>query len=108
MKLTEEQKQQTMDFIFGKREDSPLKRDKNGKIISWKNKEGLENVSGLANEHSGMKLCKHCGEVKPIEEFYNMNAAIDGLQRHCKTCQLERAHLQAEAKRKAKGKQNDN
>lgn len=33
-----------------------------------------------------MKLCKSCGETKPLTEFYKNNAAVDKLTRSCKIC----------------------
>lgn len=33
-----------------------------------------------------MKLCKHCGENKPLTEFFNSKDAKDGKQAKCKQC----------------------
>ena len=35
-----------------------------------------------------MKFCKKCGETKPTCEFYKWSRSRDGLQSHCKACQL--------------------
>lgn len=33
-----------------------------------------------------MKLCKDCGETKPLEDFYRSQRSKDGRQYHCKLC----------------------
>ena len=35
-----------------------------------------------------MKRCKHCGETKPIDEFYGDRKARDGCRPECKACNL--------------------
>jgi hypothetical protein len=37
-----------------------------------------------------MKLCRYCGETKPINEFYGDKGAADGHRPECKTCTAER------------------
>lgn len=34
-----------------------------------------------------MKLCKHCGETKPLTDFYPHKRTRDGAQYWCKECQ---------------------
>lgn len=36
-----------------------------------------------------MKLCKSCGEVKPLTEFSRHKDMADGRQNHCKVCRAE-------------------
>lgn len=35
------------------------------------------------------KLCKQCGEEKPVTEFHRNTAAPDGLQNYCKACKAK-------------------
>jgi hypothetical protein len=39
---------------------------------------------------STSKRCKHCGEQKPIEEYYRDRAAADGRRPECKSCSSAR------------------
>ena len=34
----------------------------------------------------GMKLCRRCGEVKPLDEFHNKWSSKDGKSTYCKAC----------------------
>jgi hypothetical protein len=36
-----------------------------------------------------MKLCKRCGETKPISEYFVNTKRKDGVQTYCKPCHLE-------------------
>lgn len=35
------------------------------------------------------KLCRRCGIIKPPNDFYRHGSSPDGLQKDCKTCQLD-------------------
>ncbi len=37
-----------------------------------------------------MKRCKHCGELKPFDDFYRDKKARDGCRPECKACNLAR------------------
>jgi hypothetical protein len=37
-----------------------------------------------------VKTCKHCGETKPLDDFYTDRAAQDGRRPECKACNLAR------------------
>lgn len=47
-----------------------------------------------------MKKCAHCGELKPVSEFYKNKAQKDGLQSSCKKCFSE-MHKKYKAKKRA-------
>jgi hypothetical protein len=42
--------------------------------------------TGLADIALGTKLCKKCGESKPVSSFSMNRSAKDLLQRYCKAC----------------------
>lgn len=42
-----------------------------------------------------MKKCSHCGQLKPVSDFYRKSNTKDGLQTYCKSCQAEVSHKQA-------------
>ena len=42
--------------------------------------------TGLADIELGTKLCKKCGESKPVSSFSTNRGAKDLLHRYCKSC----------------------
>jgi 5-methylcytosine-specific restriction endonuclease McrA len=56
--------------------------------------DGLRNVCKLCQGHlitppkqpDGFKLCRECGEVKPLVEFHRYNRSADGYRYICKAC----------------------
>jgi hypothetical protein len=42
-----------------------------------------------------MKMCKKCGECKPLDQFYRHESGRDGYRNHCKTCVCSRVSLYA-------------
>lgn len=35
---------------------------------------------------AGMKLCRHCNEIKPLSDFYDHQSTRDGKHTWCKAC----------------------
>lgn len=40
----------------------------------------------IARTMPGVKLCRECGQVKPLADFHRQASAKDGLQNRCKRC----------------------
>src|SRR5690606_1702140 len=47
--------------------------------------------SWLCGETDAMKVCRKCGEEKPLTEFHRDSRARDGLYWYCKPCAIARA-----------------
>lgn len=43
------------------------------------------------------KRCNHCGELKPIEDFWKIPALPDGCQNECKECHKDKLLYEGEA-----------
>ncbi|MEA2973996.1 MAG: hypothetical protein QOG82_2454 [Actinomycetota bacterium] len=61
------------------------------------NKRYVQVEKGLNNErlfgyNAGMKICKKCGQEKPLEDFYRSSGMRDGHRNDCKACNLAEKH----------------
>ena len=63
-----------------------------------KKKDDMEDTKTIPE---GMKLCKKCGQVLPLDSFGIRTKSIDGKQSYCKTC-LNKATTRSKANRQRK------
>ena len=90
-----ETKSALMDFIFGRSSESPVKRNKDGEIVTVAGAETKKELLGVdcsINIETCTKVCKCCGEEKDVSLFYKRAKSKDGLQNHCKECDQKRLH----------------
>jgi hypothetical protein len=70
-----------------------LEQKKNNKIAEQNKRQQLieeEKLSNLLLFQSGKKVCKYCGETKPLDKFIKMKTCKDGHAKMCYNCSRDR------------------